>query len=159
MKKAKRTRTAQTLVVGFGKALSGDQQAGLRVVQGLRKNVLPEGVEVFEGVEGCDLSEVFAGRRELILVDTVNLAGAAGSIVELSLADLVGDGNANLLQHADIRSPLALAYIRECAPRCVKIFGIIPASTNGSPEMSEEVRRQIPAIIRTVMEEVRNSQF
>lgn len=147
-----------TLVAGLGKIGLRDEAVGLRVVQALREKHLPEHVEVFEGSGEVDLTALFAGRDQIIVVDTADFKGRAGQFVELEAPDFLAD-QTNVLRHADIRRTVAVMFLRSSVPRKLTVVGVIPSATDPGEELTDEVKQQVPAIVETILQKITNNHF
>lgn len=145
-----------TLVAGLGETSTGDEAVGLRVVQALNKYRLPDHVEVFEGSGASDLTELFAGREQIIVIDAADFEGPPGRFVELEAPDFLAD-RANVLHHADIRRTVAIMFLRNSIPRKLTVVGIIPSAANSGTELTDEVKQQIPAVVDNILQRIRNN--
>jgi len=146
-----------TLVAGLGKPGFCDEAIGLHVVQALKAADLPEYVELFEGSEASDLTELFAGREQIIVIDAADFNGLPGQFVELQAPDLVSD-QTNVLHHADIRRTMAVLFLRDSIPRDLTILAVIPACSQPGSELSDEVRRRVPEVVNAILERIRSSR-
>jgi hydrogenase maturation protease len=146
-----------TLVAGLGKIGFQDDAVGLRVVQALKETPLPDHVELFEGPGASDLTELFAGRKHIIIVDTADFEGKTGQLIELEAPDLLAD-QTNVLRHIDIRKTFAVLYLHNRIPQRLTVFGVIPCATDPGSELTEEVKLQLAVIVRTIVERLTNNR-
>jgi hydrogenase maturation protease len=80
---------ATALVVCIGNDLVGDDGVGKAVHDRLGELPLPEGTRLaFLGLGGIDLLDQFNGEERLVVVDAVQLGGAAGTVHVLDWAGL-----------------------------------------------------------------------
>jgi hydrogenase maturation protease len=84
-----------TVVVGLGNSIRGDDAVGLLATRRLSRRERP-GVRFAESEESnINLLEVLAGARSVLLLDTISTAaGRPGTVHRLDLADLRGPGEA-----------------------------------------------------------------
>jgi hydrogenase maturation protease len=149
--------TAHTLVLGLGNPLMADDGAGIEVVELLRQQPLPGGIELQEGgTAGLGLIPQMADYQRVILVDCVRFGGEAGAWRRFALeeTELLGDEGTLSLHHASLRDALVLADALDILPAEVIIYGIQPASVEWDNPMSERVVAALPEVARAVLEEV-----
>jgi hydrogenase maturation protease len=147
---------AKTLIAGLGHLGMRDKGFGVVVIRALQHLQLPETVELFEGAPESDLSDVIANRQNVIMVDLVDAAGDPANLLVLSPGDFL-NGQTVRLYHAEIVKTLALTYLMGCAPLKVRVIGVIPLDCSPGQDLSEPVRRQMPAVIDAILDEVRNN--
>jgi hydrogenase maturation protease len=77
--------TGQTLVLGLGNVLLGDEGLGVWVAESLRRRFeFPSSVTILDGgTLGLDLLPRLDGVDRLIVIDAVKFGGAPGDIVRL----------------------------------------------------------------------------
>lgn len=63
-------RTKQTLILGIGNYLMGDEGVGVHVAEQMQRQILPEGVTVLDGgTGGFHLLEYFENYEHIIIID------------------------------------------------------------------------------------------
>ena len=155
-----RTQPCPVLVLGLGNILLRDEGVGVRVIEAMRQMDLPSGVEVFDGATaGLDLLEVLAHRRRVIVVDAFEGDGAPGTVWRLGLEELAGQGAAGLSLHEiGLREALVAAERLGCAPGEVVVVGIKPKEVGCGLDLSAEIARLVPGIIKAVLGEVEGKE-
>lgn len=151
-------KDAKTLIAGLGSAGLCDHGFGLHIIEALRQTDLPDDVALFAGAVESELMGAIANRELVIVVDTVDLIGEPGRLVELLPEDFLDDAAQRLLYHADIRKIIALSYLMGRAPRRLKVFGIVPADCRCGNQLSESAGRQIPVVVAAVVQELKRSR-
>lgn len=120
--------TGNTVIVGCGSLLRGDDAVGLAVLEMLREKALPENIQlVAAGLPGVGLLDLLAGYDNAILVDAVLDAAPAGEVLEFDL-DALNDHKARpvSLHDLDLAQTLALGYLlrREEMPHSLSFVGV-----------------------------------
>lgn len=148
----------QTLVVGVGNSLMGDEGIGPHAVRNLSLLPMPENVEVIDC--GCDVLNVIChidNPKKIIVIDAVRAGGEPGRIYRFHFDELeqaaTSTGSAHQLQVVD-----ALRLLRRicpCLSRCeITVIGIEPKVLELSTDLSEEVRESIADLTQSVLEEL-----
>ena len=102
-------RSAQTLVLGLGNPLLGDDSAGLRVIQALQSRLGGQpGVELREDYwGGLRLMECMIGYHRAVVVDAI-CTGAAAGIVHLLSPDALPTRHSASVHDVDLNTALEL---------------------------------------------------
>ena len=145
---------AKTLILGVGNILLRDEGVGVRVVEYLQDQTLPEGVELVDGgTAGADLIDVLADRETVIIVDAVRSDKPAGTIFRFGPDDLAPQQNNPLSLHElDIPQTLAMTKMLNCAPKNVICFGIVPECIAPRMELSQTIMPLVPKVAEMVLE-------
>ena len=146
-----------TLIIGLGNPLRGDDGIGVRVVQMLADEALPEGVEVAEGgTLGLGLVSLMEGRRRVILVDAANVGQRPGGFVRFTPqeARLLGSDQHLSIHNAGLRDALLLAKTLEILPDEIVIYGMQPANLDWDDDLSPEVEAAMPDLVRSILGEL-----
>ncbi len=149
------------VVVGIGNILSGDEGVGVHIARKLKAYRLPPGVEVYDcGTSGVALLEALDGADKAIIVDAALTGGKPGEISRLTLSDLEKLESSLLtmasLHHLDLVTTLHVAKLTDAykLPKDVVILGIEPCSLEPSMELSPILKRKMPELITTVIQEI-----
>ena len=152
------TAVRPILVLGIGNLLLRDEGVGVHVAQALNGThaCLPPEVDVVDGATaGFGLVEILAGRRKVIVIDAVRAPAEAGSIVRLTIDDLVAADTAPLSLHeAGLLEALAAARRLGIAPQEIVILGVRPDIVDYGLELSPMVAALVPRIVELVLEEL-----
>ncbi|MEN8127510.1 MAG: hydrogenase maturation protease [Planctomycetota bacterium] len=146
---------AQTLILGVGNILLSDEGVGVRVVECLQEQALPENIELVDGgTAGADLIDVLADRKTVIIVDAVQSTQPAGTILQLTPEDLKLQEDTPLSLHdLDIPQTLAMTEMLNCAPDHVICFGIVPECVAPGIGLSETLTPLVPKIAEMILRE------
>jgi|CZKU01.1.fsa_nt_gi hydrogenase maturation protease len=145
-------------VIGIGQASAGDDGVGLAVLDALRRESLPSGVELVRVAEPTALIPLFDGGTPMILVDAVVGAGEPGDLLSLPL-DALDDKGPRLLSTHGVGVAPAVALARTLSPEAkatnVWIVAICierpDALRNGlSPAIAAAVPRAVLAVLARV---------
>jgi hydrogenase maturation protease len=146
-----------TLVVGLGNLLRGDDGVGVRVVQSLATQELPVGVELADGgTQGLELVNLMEGWQRVILVDAANVGQDHGQFVRFGLEEvrLLGSNEQISVHAAGLRDALLLAQVLGVLPEEVIIYGVQPASLDWDAGLSPQVEAAVPEIARCILNEL-----
>ena len=148
------TPTGTITVLGVGNVLMGDEGFGVRAVEYLRKNHrFPPSVEVMDGgTSGVYLAPVIEDSRRLLIIDALEMDGAAGEIHQLSLDDLRGAGlQGRISPHqVGLLEIIDLCRLRDKAPEVIKVIGIIPQEMSLGLELSPAAAGQLQPVAKLV---------
>jgi hydrogenase maturation protease len=142
----------QTLIIGCGNLLRGDDAAGPEFVRRLRLLGLPEGVMCIDaGTGGMDVALHMRGVPEVVLVDACRSGSEPGSLFEVPGEDvehLPPPSGINL--HA-FRWDHALAFARDLLgddfPRKVTAFLIEAVAFEPGAGLAPEVDQAVDALV------------
>ncbi len=144
--------TMTTLVLGIGNLLLADEGVGVHAARVMMQGDTKEGVEVLE--VGTDilaaLPELERAHR-VIVVDAVKGGGRPGSVYRIPFHECARPTRIASMHGFDLSRVLALAR-REDRPEVV-VIGVEPARIDWSLELSAEVERALPAVMKAVREE------
>lgn len=152
---------AETLIIGLGNPLRGDDGVGVRVVQALAQQTLPDGVEVVDGgTQGLGIIHLMEGRRRVILVDAADLGMTPGQFAHFTLdeAHLLGDDQHLSIHEAGVRDALLLARALDSLPDTVILLGVQPANVEWDSALSPEVEAALPALTEAIVSIVETRQ-
>ena len=144
------------LVAGLGNTLLGDDGFGPAVVRWLLAHwEFPREVSVEDlGTPGLGISTWLAGRRAVVLVDTLSLDAPPGSVHRVEANALGAAGPRTGPHEVDLRTALdALALAGE-APGHLVVVGTVPVSTETGTALSGPVREAIPRAGEMVLAEL-----
>ncbi len=147
----------ETLIIGLGNPLRGDDGIGVRVVQMLADEALPESVEVVEGgTLGLGLVSLMEGRRRVILVDAANVGQRPGGFLRFTPQEvrLLGSDQHLSIHNAGLRDALQLAETLELLPDEIVIYGMQPENLDWDDDLSPEVEAAMPALVRSILSEL-----
>jgi hydrogenase maturation protease len=144
---------APPVVIGVGNLLLGDDAAGLRVVQALRRRAdaepgaLPPGTRLVDGgTLGLDLLRVLRGAGALVVVDAADRGATPGTVTVRHDARVEGDhGVAQLL---------AVAGMLGSLPPDVTVIEIGVGEMGVGIGLSPAVEAAIPAAAAAVLGEL-----
>jgi hydrogenase maturation protease len=140
---------ARTLILGLGNPLLTDDGVGVHVVERLRAQGLPPGVEVEDGgTGGLLILDLVAGFDRLVVVDAIDVGEPPGTLLELDREDLerlacyhtVSPHDADLLTALRLGRELGLALPTELFCVAVQVADI----TTLAEECTPAVRAAIP---------------
>ena len=143
-------------VIGLGNSLAGDDGIGIAVIKRLKKESLPENVEVIDA--GCDPLAILEHLdcEKVIVVDAVKMGRKAGEVVKFTPDDveIIDDSKSFSLHGIGLGSALKLAR-RFYKETDVRIVGIEPYEIKTGKDISEKMLRVIPRAVNSVLEEIK----
>jgi hydrogenase maturation protease len=156
----------QTLIVGVGNPLLGDEGIGPYAVRNLSQLPMPPDVDLLDC--GCDLLNLVsylpdswqAGidkPKKIIILDAIRAGGRPGRVYRFDLDELetiqTTTRSAHQLQTVDALR--LLKKVCPCLSRCeIIVIGIEPKVMELSGDLSEEVTESIADLTRLVLEEL-----
>ena len=147
---------ARTLILGLGNPLRGDDGVGPRVVAELAGIRLPAHVAALDaGTAGLTLLDLLDGPERVIVVDAADMGRAPGEVVRFTPEEgrLLAS---NFTPHAmSLAEALELAQVLGRRLPQITILGVQPASLEWRAGLSPAVAAALPAVIETVLQEVR----
>lgn len=143
-----------TLILGLGNLLLGDEGVGVNAARALLKPGCPEGVTVLDiGTAISDALPELALADRVIVVDTVKADQEPGSVYRLPFDDFLRPTCIASMHGFNLSRILALTG-RKYSPE-VLVLGVEPVSMDWSMELSPEVAAAIPAVLELIWEEIK----
>ncbi len=168
-------------VIGLGTSLFSDQGLGLMVVREIQEAGVPDSVECIEGgISGLGLIPWMDERDRVIFVGTFLAGEKPGSVSLWKLSDLeklfpieseedeypdenlgeeekLSDGDKICANNGrDLVGALQLAQYVGISPEVV-VVGVEPALTDPGEELSDVLKKKVPAVITKVKEEIKRA--
>lgn len=147
---------AKTVVLGLGNLIRSDDGVGLVALQRLQEDprIFPD-VELVEGgTKGLELVSYVSGAARLLILDAVEVAAPAGTILRLdgeALASLPGSGSVHELAVADI---LVALRMLGCEPQETVLLGVQPEKTELGTSLSPRIEAAVPELVEAALSEL-----
>ena len=146
-----------TLILGLGNTLRGDDAVGIYVTMALEKKLEDEATVVCTEEMGLSLLDHLSGFDEAIIIDSISTAAReVGRVHLLSLADFAANGRRSnhyvgLPEAASLARRLALPF-----PETVHIIGVeVVNPYTIRTALSPPMQRRLPGILKEVEDVVR----
>ena len=146
-----------TLILGLGNMLRGDDAVGIYVTMALEKKLEDGATVVCTEEMGLSLLDHLSGFDEAIIIDSISTAAQEmGKVHLLSLADFASNGHRSnhyigLPEAALLAQRLALPF-----PETVHIIGVeVVNPYTISTSLSLPMQRRLPGILKEVEDTVR----
>ena len=143
------------LVIGLGNLLMGDDGAGIHVINELRKQNLPEEVDIIDGgTGGVELIDILASSRTVIVIDAITTHGNNITGVRLFSPDAFifdKEDNGYSLHDVELTSVLSLMKALDLEIPEIKIVGIPAVDIRPRIGLSEECSRWIPEAVELIV--------
>ena len=148
----------ETLVLGLGNILLGDEGVGVRVIERLLEQVeFPEEVQVLDGgTLGLDLLPYLEGAARLLVVDAAQARKPAGTLVRLTGREIpiFLDASKVSPHQEGLQDLLAVAALKGYLPQELVFLGVQVGSLGVSLELSPAVAAQVNPMVERVLEEL-----
>jgi hydrogenase maturation protease len=143
------------LIVGIGNMLCRDEGIGVHVIEEMEDIELPSHIELLDiGTSTLDLISHLEGVKKLIAIDALKAGEAPGTIYRLRPEDLLPkEGGPIFLHEIGLLESLNMAKKMGKEIETV-IIGVEPKVLDWGVELSDEVKKKIPAIIEAVQKEL-----
>lgn len=168
---------SKTAIIGVGNILMGDDGIGVKAIQALEHEPLPEDVILIDGGTAFSaLAGELADLDKLIIVDAVNGGAAPGTIYRFQLDEILeGQRHSagSALGRDDNLGPISLhdlgvveAYVLERFYQEMRgspvhsevvIVGIEPQTVALSMELSSTLEARLPHLLETVLGELEHA--
>lgn len=144
------------LILGIGNILLGDEGVGVRVIEHLSRQKIPNDVELLDGgTGGADLLEHICGREKVIVVDAIQSDYPPAAIIRLTIENLkTADAPELSLHSLDLPQTIAMADLLGCSPKEVVIFGIQPLRVECKVELTPALQAVVPTAAELILQEI-----
>jgi hydrogenase maturation protease len=144
----------KTLIIGIGNMLCCDEGVGVQVIQQMEFMELPGHIELLDmGTSTTDLISHLEGVKKLIVIDAMKTGGIPGEIHKCKPEDLMSKGEEAISLH-EVNLLETLTTAKQMGKEIdTVIIGVEPKVIDWGLELSEEVKKKIPAIIEAVLKE------
>lgn len=144
-----------TLIVGVGNILLGDEGIGVHVIKELEKLKLPQNVELMDmGVSIFSLIPYIRGRKKIILIDALKSGSEIGNIYELSIDDIEKDSGKCFSLHQIGIAEILTSFQFEQTPAEIMILGIEIGEIELSMDLSPRIKSKIPHIVNYILNQI-----
>lgn len=152
---------ADTLIIGCGNLIRGDDAAGPILVRRLADVALPDGVRLLDGgTAGMDVAFAMRGVRRVILVDASNLGVEPGTIHRVPGEELMDlePPSGNLHQFRwDQALGFATWLLKDDYPDEVEVWLIEGACYDAGADLTEAVDEAVDRVARAICATVAES--
>jgi len=142
----------KVLILGIGNYLMGDDGVGVHVINLLKKEKLPEYVEVVDGgTNGLNLLNFIEGKDIVIIIDSIDLKKTPGEIIILKNEEIKKYFRLKCSVHdIGLVDLLDTATLLNILPKSIILVGVQPDKISLQTELSETVRKSVPKIIDNI---------
>jgi len=143
----------QTLILGIGNELLGDEGVGVHAARLLRKENLPKQIKIVEvGTAILDALPDLEKADRVIILDAMKDDQPPGTVYKISLDHCSGASCIASMHGFDIFRVMALAG--RSTPPPVMVFGVEPQKIDWSLELSTSVTDSMPFLLDAVRAEL-----
>ena len=142
----------------MGNILMGDEGIGVKAIEQLQGRDLPVQVELFDGGTAFHtLVGELGSFDKLIIVDAVKGGKPSGTVYRSALGEVEGTRGTTLSLHdIGVVETLMLERLVHRIPEDIVFIGVEPERIELSTELSPALRRKLPELVQTVLEEIKN---
>jgi hydrogenase maturation protease len=145
----------RVVVIGVGNLLMKDEGIGIHAVQALQEIALPPGVSLVDGGTSPDLIACTQAGDKLIIIDAARAGGEPGAIYRFRPEDLAEEkGTLTSVHELGVTQNLGLMSLLGNKPSETIIIGIEPGEISAGLELSPELQKKLPAIVKAVLKEI-----
>ena len=151
----------QTLVIGLGNTLQGDDGVGFRAAEMLAQHELPPGVTVEAiGMPGIGLVTKMQGWQQVYLIDAAKVNQEPGTWKRFEPEDVkwIAESDMLSLHDMDVAGALALAEVLDILPEKLVIYGVEPKDINWSEKLSIPVQAVLPDLVDHILKDLRKKE-
>jgi hydrogenase maturation protease len=150
-------KMVDTIVMGIGNLLLGDEGVGVHAAQALMKMDLPDAVEVLDvGTALLDALPALENKKRVIILDAMQAKGKPGTIYRTLLEHCQQNQRIDSMHSFDLFRMLAFNQ-NDIKPEVI-VLGVEPAIIEWGLELSPEVYASFPFLIEAVLKEVRSKK-
>jgi hydrogenase maturation protease len=145
-----------TLVLGIGNPLLGDDGFGVEVVRRLRERGGLPSAEVLDGGSiGLYLLPHLEGRSHVLVVDAIDFGGTPGEMVRLRSEQIPSYVGLKVSEHqVTFHEVLALMDLLDIKPQEFLFFGVQPKGNSWGQPMSTEVSASVEPTVKRVVSQI-----
>lgn len=146
-------QTAETIILGVGNLLMGDDGVGVHAARALMQHQLPAGIAVLDvGMAFLESLPVMESSEHIIVIDAMNASGEPGTIYRCPLFQCSSPERIDSLHNFDVFRMLALAQNKKSND--VVVFGVEPERIGWGLELSPTVAASLPYLLDAVRQEI-----
>lgn len=145
---------ADTIVIGVGSPLMGDDGIGLVALEALRSGWdFEPALELLDGgTWGMNLLPFIESASRVLLLDAIQARREPGELIRLEGDEIPRFFATKLSPHQiDLKEVLALAELRGTLPEQLVVLGLEPAVIEMSATLSEPVEKAMPELLARVI--------
>ncbi|MDD4874575.1 MAG: HyaD/HybD family hydrogenase maturation endopeptidase [Dehalococcoidales bacterium] len=143
------------MVIGVGNLLLKDEGVGIHVVQALQEINLPQDVKIIDGGTAPDLIAYTEAGDKLIIIDAAKAGGKPGTVYCFQPQDLATEnGNFVSVHELGVVQNLKLMALMGNEPKEIVVIGVEPKEIGWGIELSPELQRVIPKIVKVVLKQI-----
>jgi hydrogenase maturation protease len=149
------------LILGIGHWLMGDDSLGPQVIQQLKNMKLSPDVELAEiGPAVIDALPLMENRKKIIIVDALRADEPPGAILRIPAEELLARNKDKLSLHQmNIIDVLKLSAQLGHKSETIIIGIVIQEPPLPSDKLSEQIKKNIPSLIRAILKEISSSKI
>jgi hydrogenase maturation protease len=143
----------QTLVLGLGNELLGDEGVGVHAARQLQERYLPEETKVLDvGTAILDALPDIENAGRVIVLDAMKDGRPPGTVYKTLLDDCSGSTCIASMHGFDIFRVMSLSDRSDRPP--ITVYGIEPELIEWSLTLSSPVAESLPYLIKAILEEL-----
>jgi hydrogenase maturation protease len=144
------------VVIGVGNLLMKDEGIGIHAVKALQEIGLPADIELIDGGTSPDLIAYTRAGDKIVIIDAAKAGGEPGAVYRYRPEDLAAGREKLTSAHGlGVVENLKLMELTGNEPRETIVIGIEPKEIDWGTELSPELQKRLPDIVKTVLREIK----
>ncbi len=154
-KDSKKKPLPRIVVIGVGNLLLKDEGVGIHTLKALQEIDLPPDVKLIDAGTAPDLIAYTEAGDRLIIVDAARAGGEPGTVYRFHPDDLASQSERAISLHElGVAENLRLMALTGREPGEIIIIGVEPKEIDWGMELTPELQRKIPEIVKIVLKEI-----
>lgn len=152
------SKIKQIKIIGIGNTLYSDEGVGVHLLPSLEEALSDyENIEIIEGAtDGMKLLGPVEEADYLIIIDAINAGKPGGELITIRQEEIPKYYGVKMSVHqVGFQEVLFAADLQQRLPEEMIMFGIQPASLELGLELSETVKKRLPDLVSSIVEQVR----
>jgi len=145
---------SKVAIIGIGNLLLGDEGVGVHVAQRLAEMIHSDDIQVIDAGTSPDIFGLVDAQK-VVIIDAARAGGVPGTIYRFELGDLNVNSEQPLSLHElSLLDGLRVLSFLNRRPESVVIIGIEPSTVDFRLELSPQVERKLPEVMRLIISEI-----
>lgn len=147
----------QTLILGVGNVLLGDEGIGIRIIEELENSyAFGTDIELLDGgTAGIELLRYIEGKDLLIIIDAMRAGHPPGTVFRVEGEDVPKKFMSKVSPHQiGLSDLLAAGILSNNIPQNIVLFGVEPESLATGIYITDTVKLSIPKIVAAILNEL-----
>jgi len=147
-------------VLGIGNILLQDEGIGVHLIQELAGELHNIDVDLIDGGTSPDIPYLVSEDTDkLIIIDAIDAGDEPGAIYKFTPEDIEQDKASPISLHEiGVLQSLRLMSLENRKPKSTVIIGIQPKTIDYGMELSTDIKKKLPEVIKLVLKEIEETK-